>query len=245
MRHQKPTVRPLASAVATAVVTLGPCWPAQAQSWQAAVAVASDKVLRGASQSQGRPVWLLDASRAFDAAGVTASAGLAGPVLQAQGGQAEASLAVSKPWQLDADWSLLASAAQYAYLGGARARAYRYQEAALQLGWRGQVTAGFSASPHTQVFVPGSGLLAGPACTVDIGLHQRLAGTLALDLGLGWRGLAPRLGSSFLYSSAGLSWRQGPLHLFLTTTDSRAPAAQLPAAAPARRRWVGSLAWQF
>ena len=241
MRHQKLSTLVWAAALAVA----GLAAPVQAQSWQAAVAVASDKVQRGASQSQGRPVWLLDLSRTFDDTGLAAAAGLAGPVLQGQGGKAELNLSLGKPWQLDADWSVLASATHYAYLGAAAARAYRYQEAAVALAWRGQVSAGFSASPHTTVFVPGAGLRSGPAQAADLGLHQRLAGALALDLGVGWRGLAPRLGRSFRYGSAGLSWRQGPLHLFLTTTESRAPASQLPASAPERRRCVGSVAWQF
>ena len=243
MRHQKQRLRVWPAGLLAAV--LGLPAQAQAQEWQGAVAAANDKVQRGASLSRGRPVWMLDLSRTLNNAGLSASVGLAGPVLQGLGGEAESNLALSQAWQLDADWTLLLSGAHYGYLGAARARAYSYQEAALSLGWRGQVTAGFSASPNAPVFVQGAGLRKGAAYAVELALHQRLVDTLALDLGVGWRGLATRLGHGYRYGSAGLSWRQGPLHVFMTRTDTRAPNAQLPASAPERRRWVASVAWQF
>jgi hypothetical protein len=221
------------------------CTPlASAAGWESSLAVASDKVQRGFSESDGRSVWLLDIGHAWDT-GWSLAAGAGGPAYPNRGGDAELSLTLSKAWQLDDDWLAHAAGSRYEVLGAPRARAYRYKELQLGLAWRGQFTLGLSASPDTSRFVVGGGLRTGRVWSVDLGLRQRLWDRLVLDVGTGWvdqRGLqSPAYG----YGSIGLSWGLGPVQMFVSFIDSQSRAKGAAGSASAGPKWVSTAVWSF
>jgi hypothetical protein len=218
--------------------------PARADAWQASAAVASDKVQRGVSESQGQAVWLLDLGHAWDN-GLSLAAGAAGPVYQAQGGQGELSVTLSKAWQLDADWLAQLAASRYEVAGQPRARAYRYKELYASLAWRGRVTLALAASPDTSRFVPGEGLRTGRVWAVEMGVHQRLLGRLALDVGAGYLDQGGLQSPGYGYGSVGLSWSVGPVQTFVSCINSQARAVAAAGAAQAGPRWVATVVWTF
>jgi hypothetical protein len=217
---------------------------AQGAGWQGAVGLTSDKVQRGFSENNGRAVALLDLGHAWDT-GWAVAGGLAGPVYEAQGGQAEFSLSLSKGWQLDNDWLVQGGVGRYEVTGAPRARAYRNKEIYLSLGWRGRVSLAASASPDTARFVAGGGLRSGRVWSLELGLHERLIGRLALDAGLGYLNLDGLHSPGYAYGSLGLSHGWGPLQAFVSFINSRARAQGAAGATQAGPRWVTTLSYGF
>jgi uncharacterized protein (TIGR02001 family) len=217
---------------------------AQAGGWQGAVGLTSDKVQRGISENDGQAVLLLDLGHAWDT-GWAVAAGLAGPSYAAQGGQAEINISLSKAWQLDNDWLAQMGASRYEVSGQPRARAYRYKELHGSLAWRGQLTLAASVSPDTSRFTLLSGLRTGRVWSLDAGLHQRLLGRLAVDLGAGYQNLDGLASPGYAYGSLGLGFGWGPMQGFVTLINSRARAQAAAGASQAGRRWVGTLSYVF
>jgi uncharacterized protein (TIGR02001 family) len=223
---------------------LGFAAAAQAAGWQGAVGLTSDKVQRGFSENNGRAVALLDLGHAWDT-GWAVAGGVAGPVYETQGGQAEFSLSLSKAWQLDNDWLVQGGVGRYEVTGAPRARAYRNKELYASLGWRGQVSLALTASPDTARFVPGDGLRSGRVWALELGLHQRLVDRLALDGGAGYLNLDGLQSPGYAYGSLGLSYGWGPVQAFVSFINSRARARGAAGATQAGPRWVTTLSYGF
>ncbi len=215
-----------------------------AAGWETALTVASDKVQRGFSESDGRTVWLFDVGHAWDS-GWSLAGGAGGPVYPNRGGDGELSLTLSKAWQLDDDWLAQVAGSRYEVLGAPRARAYRYKEIQLSLAWRGNATLSFSASPDTSRFVVGDGLRTGRVWSLDLGWRQRLWDRLAFDLGVGYVDQHGLQSPGYAYGSVGMSWGWGPVQLFLSFIDSQSRAKGAAGSASAGPKWVSTAVWSF
>jgi len=236
----------IAGAIGWAVI--GVASPARADGWGGAVSLASDKVYRGVSESDGRPVLLLDLDRHTDT-GWAAALGLAGPVYPDQGGAVELTLGFSKSSQLTADWTLQSAISRHEYPGDARARSYTRTDASLLLAWQGRVFLSLAVSPDTSGYDPAGGEgRRGRTETIEFGLHQRLVGRLALDAGIGYfdqRALRDWGYGGYAYGSVGLGWGVGPVQASLTYIGSQAAARDLAWPSRAGPRWVAALLWNF
>ena len=85
----------------------------------------------------------------------------------------------------------------------------------------------------------------GIATSIELSLHERLAGRLALDAGVGCYGLLVVPGSSATYASVSLSWGTGALRLALTGIYSNADEHGLALPSRAGGCWVGSAGWSY
>jgi hypothetical protein len=221
------------------------CTPlAHAAGWEGSLTVASDKVQRGFSESDGRTVWLFDIGHAWDT-GWSLAAGGGGPVYPNRGGDGELSLTLSKAWQLDDDWLAQAAASRYEVLGEPRARAYRYKEVQLSLAWRGRATLSLAASPDTSRFAAGSGLRTGRVWSLDLGLRQRLWDRVAVDVGAGYVDQRGLQSAGYAYGSVGVSWGLGPVQFFVNFINSQLRAKAAAGASSAGPKWVGTAVWSF
>lgn len=217
--------------------------PVRAEGWSGALVLASDKVYRGISQSQGRAALLLDLNHAWPG-GWQVGAGLATPSYPTLGGQGELSLSLGRQLELDSDWSAHLGLARYSQLGAARARGLSYQELALSLAWRGRVRASLAWSPDSPGY-RGQEQAQGRALTAELSLQQRLAGHWSVDAGLGHFQRHGPAAAGYGYASLGLSWADGPWQASLTGIDSQAARQQVAREAMAGQRWVAALMWSF
>lgn len=223
-----------------------PTRPLRAEGWSGALVLASDKVYRGISQSQGRAALLLDLNHAWPA-GWQLGAGLAGPSYPTLGGQGELSLSLGRQHELDSDWSAHLGLTRYSQLGAARARHLSYQELALSLAWRGRVRASLAWSPDSPGY-RGQEPAPGHALSAELSLQQRLAGPWSFDAGLGHFRRHGPAAAGYGYASLGLRWsgaEPAPWQASLTAIASQAARRQVAREAMAGRRWVAALMWNF
>ncbi len=219
--------------------------PARALDWSAELGLASDKVVRGLSLSGGKAALSADV-RASTLTGWSASLGLAGPAYRGGGGEGEVSLALSKSWQADADWTLWAGAARYQYPGSVVARHWSYSEISVGANWRGSLSATVASAPDYSGYV-GYGASAqrvkGRSQSFDLNWHARLGGRWTLDTGVGYQDISRILGHGYGYASVSLGWGVGPVRVFVSHIDSQARTRRLAPPALAGPRHVVSLLW--
>ncbi len=85
----------------------------------------------------------------------------------------------------------------------------------------------------------------GRATNVELSAHQRLAGRLSLDAGIGYYDLSAVRGTGYRYGSIGLGWGVGAFQADLTRIASNAARRGLAAPEAAGGRWVASVLWNF
>lgn len=221
------------------------CPPAaRADSWGAGIGIASDKVVRGLSQTGGRASLLFDSFYRTDT-GWVLSAGAASLPKAEHGTPAELAATVSRGWQLDDDWAGQLSATHYAYPGQGDARYRPYDEANASIAWRGLLSFAVSMSPQA----PGVGSDGRPrrgrTTVLEAGAHLPLAGRWSIDTGLGWNDNGRAGGTPYSYGSGGVSWGRGPVQLSLTWVTSRADERGRVPAKVAGDRWIGAVWWTW
>lgn len=217
--------------------------PALAQGWSGALVLASDKVYRGISQSNGRAALLLDVSHGWEN-GWQLGAGLAAPSYPTLGGEGELSLSGGRQFVLDGDWSAHLGLARYGQLGSAHARALSYHEAALSLAWRGRVRASLAWAPDSTGYL-GREQVHDHALTAELSLQQRLTGRWSADAGLGYYKLHGPAAVDYGYASLGLRWADGPWQGSINWINSQAAQRRAAPAPIAGARWVAALMWGF
>jgi uncharacterized protein (TIGR02001 family) len=220
-----------------------PTGPALAEGWSGALVLASDKVYRGISQSNGRAALLLDLSHAWPD-GWQLGAGLATPSYPTLGGKGELSLNLGREFSLNSDWSAHLGLARYGQTGSELARTLSYHEAALSLAWRGRVRASLALAPDSTGY-RGHELERGRALTAELSLQQRLAGRWSVDAGLGYYELHGAAAVDYGYASLGLRWANGAWQGSLSWINSQAAQRQAAREAIAGTRWVAAAMWGF
>lgn len=193
--------------------------PAAAQVFEAHVAAASDYVVHGVSRSQGDPTLQADVGWRFPRWSFGASAATMnlnpgpGPVREF-GAYLGRSLLQSR------DWSLSGSLAAWRYGGRIPGFDYDYDEARLQLAWRGRLRLDLAWSPNYSV-----GTRLGVAREADsfeaaLALVQPVSRALSLSAGAGRFAIGGTLDRAFWYWSAGATLTGERLSAALTWTGS-------------------------
>lgn len=219
--------------------------PALAEGWSGALVLASDKVYRGISQSNGRAALLLDVNHGWES-GWQLGAGLATPSYPTLGGEGELSLTGGRQFALNSDWSAHLGLARYGQLGSAHAhaRTLSYHEAALSLAWRGRLRASLAWSPDSTGYL-GRVPIQDRALTAELSLQERLAGRWSADAGLGYYKLHGAAAVDYGYASLGLRWADGPWQGSLNWINSQAAQRWAAREAMAGQRWVAALMLSF
>lgn len=232
-----------AAALAASAALIGLAGPATAADWRLAASASSDYRVRGVSVSHGSPAQMLDLNYRGDtgwAAGI--GAGLLGR--DDRGRRSLLSVSLGHAWQLDDDWHAALDASRTDYPGSAYRPRYTAQEVAASLSWKGRLSATLMASPRTRLTDGDGNLRSGRAYSGELGWRQRLAGPVALDLGVGRFRLAAPGGEghrdSYRYGSVGLSAAVGPAEAYLSYVGTRGLASAWGGSG-----WVGTLLWQF
>ena len=213
--------------------------PAHAGDWSGHAGFTTDKISRGLSVTGGQPSAVLDLNYRGDAGW------LGGASLSTlnDGSSTEAVLSLGWARQLDEAWQAQAGASWYAYPGSGRFENKPYGELYVSAGWRGRVSLLAVASPATAFAGPYGQVSNRRTETLELTLHQRLAGRLALEAGAGHMEISGLPG--YRYGSLGLSWTWGPLQLYAARMGTDAATRGLGPGTSAGGRWVATALWAF
>jgi uncharacterized protein (TIGR02001 family) len=226
-----------ARAAVIAILALLASRGALAQGWGGSLLLASDYMLRGVSQTAGKPTLQAD----FHYAGADRwFAGATGANVR-RGGDDAAEIAAyaGYEWLADPAWRLRLTAQHYAYPGAKPDNAFDYDELASTVGFLDRAFVTISASPdapaddgrHT-------------ALSYEFALHWPLPLALAANAGVGRYDRRGDYATRYLYWNAGLAWSHGPLLLdlsFIGAGDHAQPAYD----EDADSRLVGTVTWGF
>jgi uncharacterized protein (TIGR02001 family) len=223
-----------------------PCLRAEAQdAWSGSVAVTTEYIYRGISQSHGGSaaqggVELLSPSSGW-------SLGVWGSTVDFGSSFSpgyEIDLHAARAWSLSPDWSFQLALTHYEYLDDP-ATDYDYDELLVSLSFQQRITASVGWSPDTSRF--GAGRIAENrrALAYELTLLQPLSANWSICAGAGHYDLRELFGSGYWYWNTGLAFNWHMLQIDLSHIDTDETAAELFGYAVTGSRWTAAFTWRF
>jgi uncharacterized protein (TIGR02001 family) len=204
------------SCPALAALLLGCAAAAQAADFGGFIALTSDYIYRGATQTSHDPALQADAHY-YSARGWLA--GLWGTSVRPDPGEAtnvELDPYLGYTRALGDEWSTRLAAVYHAYLGNNPGPRYGYSELAGTLAYRLQVFLTVAVSPDTEVQTGYDSSVRRAAASGDLSWHGSLGHALSTNIGVGYYRLHRPFSSGYGYGSAGLGYEWGRMHLDLS-----------------------------
>jgi uncharacterized protein (TIGR02001 family) len=205
----------------------------------------SDYVLRGVSQSDNLPVIQADfhIRPATDwTLGAWASMVHVLPYTRST----EVNLYLSHSWNLDQDWRVNVAATHYQYINDPRAVSYTYDEVAASLQWADTLYGHLAWSPNTDLYrAPYHVHRDQQTLTIEGGWHRALWYDINFQAGAGIYWPLQQSIGRYVYGSAGLSRRFGPIHVELNYFWVQNQQHRVFNAGPAGGPWAVTASWNF
>ena len=209
------------------------------------VAVTSDYVLRGLTQSANQPSVQGELHWIFPSGW---SAGLSASELRYPPASASLELGAQLQWRgaLSEDLDFGASAAHYSYPNDPRPVSYDYDELGVSLAWRDQIYASASWIPSVNFRSAVDGSVTDrQALSFEASWHRNLRPRIDLSAGLGFydpRGLDY---ASYTYGNATLGWHYGHWRAHLAWIWAQDASHRRYTAGPAGGPLAVTVAWGF
>ncbi|MDE2219600.1 MAG: TorF family putative porin [Gammaproteobacteria bacterium] len=207
--------------------------------------VTSDYVLRGVSQSGGEPVLQADLHWSFPAGW---SSGLWGSQLRRRPGAARGELGGYLQWQgtLSRDFDASAAYTHYVYRDDPRPVSYDYDEFAVSVAWRDQLSLAIAWTPRLNLYSATDGLASNrPVYTFEGSWHRTLRPRLELGVGLGFYDPQGVDYASYAYGNASLGWHHGHWQASLNAIWVQDAMHRQYSQGPAGGPLTATLAWSF
>lgn len=211
--------------------------------WSGSLALTSDYVQQGLSQTRGKPAFQgglraqLDEQWAVGAWGSTMDRA-AGP-----GANLEIDAYAARVWKLSPDWVATTTATHYFYPNDYVR--YDYDEVAASLGYRSTLFATVAWSPNYVDRSTWSSANDRSALSYELSANQPLVGGWSGSIGAGYRDLTDLFDESYWYGHAGLMYSAQQLAVHLTYTYVDETARHLFGHERASIAWSGTLIWRF
>jgi uncharacterized protein (TIGR02001 family) len=233
-------------ALATAIFIASWQRCAAAENWDGSVAITSDYLLRGVSQSAGNPAAQIEArvhSQSGWQAGVLISTNELNPV---DGTTAEVDASVGYAWQMRSDWSTNLRLTHYASPWSKHSGLYEYDEVIINAAYRDIAYVAAAWSPNTSRLFQGVGWSKKQnAAAYDAGLRWPLAASFALTAGVGYYDLSKLIGRGYWYWNTGLSYSRHSLSAEVGYFATDATAKSLFYDNVVNDGWAATLLWHF
>jgi uncharacterized protein (TIGR02001 family) len=209
------------------------------------VAVTSDNVLRGLSQSDNRPAAQGELHWNFPAGW---SGGVSASELRFAPNRASLELGAQLQWHgaLSDDFDLGAALAHYSYPDDPRPVGYEYEELGVSLAWRDQLYAAASWIPNVNFRSTLDGSVRDrQALSLEASWHRTLRPRLDLSAGLGFFDPQGLEYASYAYGNATLGWHYGHWRAHLNWIWVQDASNRRYSAGPAGGPWTLTVAWGF
>jgi len=228
-----------------AALLLGRAAAAQAAEFGGFIALTSDYVYRGATQTGHDPALQADAHY-YSACGWLA--GLWGTSVRPDPrGVTDVELDpyLGYTRALGDEWSTRLAAVYHAYVGNNPGSRYEYSELAGTLAYRSQVFLTVAVSPDTELQTGYDTSVRRVAASGDLSWHGSLGHALSANIGVGYYRLHRPFSSGYGSGSAGLGYEWGRIHLDLSLIGVSGAAHDFFYYGEASNRLVGTVLWQF
>jgi len=213
--------------------------------WGGSLALTSDYVQQGLSQTRGEPA-LQGGLRAQLNEQWTVGA-WASEIDRYAGAGANVELDVyaTRAWRFTPEWVATMTATHYFYPNDARWVRYDYDEVAASVGYRSALFATVAWAPN---YVDRSyrGVASDrSALSYELSANQSLVGGWSGNMGVGYRDLSDLFDEAYWYGHAGLMYSAQRLAVHLTYTYVDQTARHLFGHERASLAWSGTLIWRF
>jgi uncharacterized protein (TIGR02001 family) len=231
---------PIPLLAASLIATTGPAVGATAGG---ALAVTSDYVLRGLSQSDGGPAVQGELHWNFPSGW---SSGLWASELRFAPRRASVELGAQLQWHgaLSDDVDFGATLAHYGYPDDPRPVSYDYEELGVSLAWRDQVYLAASWTPSINLYSTAYGLAKDRAVvSLETSWHRNLRPRLDLSAGLGIYDPRGIDSAAYAYGNATLGWHYGHWRAHLAWIWVQDARHRQYSGGPAGGPWALTVAW--
>ena len=213
--------------------------------WSGSLALTSDYVQQGLSQTRGEPALQGGLRAQLDeqwTVGTWASAidRYAGP-----GANLEIDLYATRAWRLTPEWIATMTATHYFYPNDLPYVRYDYDEVAASLGYRSMIYATVAWSPNYVERSYWSVASDRSAVSYELSANQPIVGGWSGNVGVGYRDLSDLFDKTYWYGHAGLMYSTQRLAVHLTYTYVDDTARYLFGHERAADAWSGTLIWRF
>jgi uncharacterized protein (TIGR02001 family) len=216
-----------------------------ADHWGGSVAVTTDYIYRGISQSGEQPAG--QAGLQFQSASGW-NAGIWGSSVDFGsngGGSAyEVDLHAGYAWSLNPSWSAQANMVHYAYLRDDDSR-YDYDELSASISFQQRVTASVAWSWNTSRRSLRGAAWERQALAYELALLQPLHPHWSLSAGVGYYDLQDLFDTGYWFWSTGITFNWQGMQVDLLHIDTDSTARRLFGPDKTRGRWTAALSWRF
>jgi uncharacterized protein (TIGR02001 family) len=208
------------------------------------VAVTTDYLYRGLSQTRGEPAlqgavqWT---SSAGWNVGLWASTVEFAPDL---GPRFEVDLHAARSWALGSDWSVQVGWVHYAYPDD-DGFDYDYDELTASLSFQQRLTLNIAWSPNTTQFGNHEIVREKQAVAYELTGMQPINSRLSLCAGAGYYDVSELFGVGYWYWNVGVTFMWDALQVDVMRIDTDATAEELYAYPASGGRWTAALSWRF
>ncbi len=222
------------------------CAPAlAADSWGGGLAVTSDYVFRGVSQSDGAAAAQADlhyrtANRWF--AGIWASTASPPPERIAS---YEVDLYAGHDWEISDRWAASVSYVRYSYPGSPAHGHYDADEVSASVRFEDRVALTAALSPNSLRYTAYRGASRRRTASYEASLRQPVRLPVSIVAAVGYYDTQAGFKASYWAWNAGLAAQVGPFELTLIRFGVDATGRRLFGSYAADGRWVLSAAWRF
>jgi uncharacterized protein (TIGR02001 family) len=213
-------------------------------SWGGSVAVTTDYIYRGISQTDGNPA-VQGSVQLQSLSGW--SVGVWGSTVDfgsAFSPSYEIDLHAARAWAVSPDWSVQLALTHYHYLD-APATDYDYDELLASLSFQQRITASVGWSPNTSRFGAGRVAENRRAISYELTLLQPLTAHWSLCAGAGHYDLRDLFDAGYWYWNAGIAFNWDALQIDLSHIDTDDAAERLFGYRASGNHWAAAFTWRF
>jgi uncharacterized protein (TIGR02001 family) len=221
-----------------------PALPAAASDVTGSVAITTDYIYRGTSQTAGKPA--AQAGVQFHSADGW-NAGMWTSSVDFQNGRGRAyelDLHGGYSWALTPDWAAQIGYVHYGYFDEGNAD-YDYDEVTASLSYQQRATASIAWSPNTSKYTYWGFISDKRALAYELSVLQPVNPRWSLCAGVGYYDLRDLIDTGYWYWSAGLAFTWQGMQVDLLHIDTDSTGERMFELEGAGSRWTAALTWRF
>ena len=213
--------------------------------WSGSLALTSDYVQQGLSQTRGEPALQGGLRAQIDDKWTVGAWASSIDRYYGPSAKAEIDVYAARAWKISPEWVASLMATHYFYPNDGFRIRYDYDELAASLGYRSSLFATVAWSPNYAEFSYYGVADDRSALSYELSASQPILGGWSANVGVGLRDLSELYDERYWYGHAGLMLAAKRLTVHLTYTYVDRTARELFGHERATNTWFGTLIWRF